>query len=243
MKYAVQMYSVRDGIKNGDDLLFALEKVKEAGYEGVEFAGVQGLSADVIKAKLDMLGLVCVGTHIGVDDYAPENLNETVEYYKKLGCKCIGVGGGDTSTEESLERVLEIMGNACKECEKHGMKVYFHNHTHEFELTENSSTDEIIIDRLKKACYLEVDTYWSFRAGVDNGKFIRDNKDRICLIHLKDGVDGTPVAIGEGQNDIAAVMSAADDIGMEWIIVENDNPVPNGIDDIARSINYLKANF
>ena len=38
MKYAIQMYSVRDGIKHGDDMLKALEDVKNAGYEGVEFA-------------------------------------------------------------------------------------------------------------------------------------------------------------------------------------------------------------
>lgn len=243
MKYAVQMYSVRDGIHNGEELLSALEKVKQAGYEGVEFAGVQQLPAEVLKAKLDELGLVCVGTHISVDDYAPEKLADTVKYYKTLGCKCIGVGGGDTSTEKALGRVIEIMGNACKECEKDGIKVYFHNHTHEFNTCEDSVTDEWIIDRLKKACYLEIDTYWSFYAGIDNGKFLRENKDRICLIHLKDGIDGTPCAIGEGQNDIKAVMDAASDIGVEWIIVENDNPVPNGIDDITRSINYLKKNF
>lgn len=43
MKLAVQLYSVRDGIDSGDDLLRALENVKQAGYEGVEFAGTQGL--------------------------------------------------------------------------------------------------------------------------------------------------------------------------------------------------------
>ncbi len=80
MKYALQMYSVRDGIKNGDDLLKALEKVKEIGYEGVEFAGTQGLPAETIKAKLDELGLVCVGTHIGVDDFAPKKRAATLAY-------------------------------------------------------------------------------------------------------------------------------------------------------------------
>ena len=39
MKIAVQMYSVRDAISDSESLLKALEKVKEIGYDGVEFAG------------------------------------------------------------------------------------------------------------------------------------------------------------------------------------------------------------
>ena len=39
MKIAVQLYSVRDCIKNADDFMRVLEEVKAMGYEGVEFAG------------------------------------------------------------------------------------------------------------------------------------------------------------------------------------------------------------
>ena len=41
MKFAVQLYSVRDHIENGNDLLEILGKVKEIGFDGVEFAGYQ----------------------------------------------------------------------------------------------------------------------------------------------------------------------------------------------------------
>ena len=49
MKFAVQLYSVRDHIGNGNDLLDVLSKVKEIGFDGVEFAGYQGLSAEDLK--------------------------------------------------------------------------------------------------------------------------------------------------------------------------------------------------
>lgn len=48
-------------------------------------------------------------------------------------------------------------------------------------------------------------------------------------------------ALGEGNCDIPEVVRAAKDIGIEWLIVENDDPVPNGLDDIGRSIKYLKS--
>ena len=52
MKFAVQMYSVRDVIGSGEDLLRALATVKEIGLEGVEFTGFYGRGAEIIRRKL-----------------------------------------------------------------------------------------------------------------------------------------------------------------------------------------------
>ena len=69
-------------------------------------------------------------------------------------------------------------------------------------------------------------------------------RERIGLLHLKDGSrDGHPCAIGEGEADIRAVLEAARDMGAEWVIVENDNPVPDGFSDVARSMDTLKTKF
>ena len=62
------------------------------------------------------------------------------------------------------------------------------------------------------------------------------------LIHIKDGIDGSPKALGEGQNDLKAIVKATKEIGLEWLILENDNPSPDGLSDITRSMNWLKAN-
>lgn len=103
------------------------------------------------------------------------------------------------------------------------------------------SAGVIPFDELKKAAHLEIDTYWSFVAGQDNYKLITENRDRIAQLHVKDGIGHTPKALGEGNCDIPEVVRAAKDIGIEWLIVENDDPVPNGLDDIGRSIKYLKS--
>ena len=46
MKAAIQLFTVRDDYKNPSELKKVLRKIKEMGYEGVEFAGFGGLSAD-----------------------------------------------------------------------------------------------------------------------------------------------------------------------------------------------------
>lgn len=235
MRLAVQLYSLRDMIKDGEDLLKILEEVKKLGFEGVEFAGYFGLSAETIKAKLDELGLVAVGTHIRLDSFLPENIEETVEFHKTLGCLYVGVGGAPHETVEECEHT----GDALKAgAEVLGVTTYYHNHWEEFTPFENGKDAmEIIGERTK----LEIDTYWSFYAGVDNYKYITEHKDDIVLVHIKDGIDGKPKALTEGNNDLDAVIKAVKDTGIEWVILENDDPVPDGLSDIARSMEYLKS--
>ena len=239
MKIAVQVYSVRDHINDTETLLKALEEIKKIGYDGVEFAGYFNTDAATIKAKLDEIGLVAVGGHIGLDDFREDKLVETIEFQNALGVKAVGVGGAPHSTLEECNETGSVLGNAQKYAlDKYGIRVYYHNHTEEFTALENGKT---AMEIFAENCTLELDTYWSYRAGIDNYAYITENKDDICHIHLKDGVNGKPTALGEGDNDLATVIKAAKDIGMEWVIVENDDPVPTGFEDITRSINYLKT--
>ena len=148
------------------------------------------------------------------------------------------MGGADHETPEELKATCAELKAADERAAKIGMSVYYHNHCSEF---EPISDGVIPFDELKKAAHLEIDTYWSFVAGQDNYKLITENRDRIAQLHVKDGIGHTPKALGEGNCDIPEVVRAAKDIGIEWLIVENDDPAPNGLDDIGRSIKYLKS--
>lgn len=235
MKIAVQLYSVRDCIHNAEDFFKVLEEIKAMGYEGVEFAGFHGVDAASLKAKLDEVGLVPVGAHMGIEDYLPEKIEETVAYHKTLGTLYSGVGGAAHDTVEECEYAAKALAYGA---EKLGIPTYYHNHTEEFTPLENGKIGmEIFAEHTK----LEVDTYWSHCAGMDNYKYITENKDDICLLHVKDGLNRKPLSLGDGDCDVAAVVKAAKDAGIEWLVVENDDPVPNGIEDVKRSINYLKT--
>ncbi|MEI6577901.1 MAG: sugar phosphate isomerase/epimerase [Eubacteriales bacterium] len=240
MKKAIQLYSIRDHIKTGEDMLNILGEVKKLGFEGVEFAGYNGLSAQVLRARLDELGLKAVGTHMGLENYVPEKIEETIAFHKILGCSTIGLGGAPTRTAKQLNKTCKILKSANERAAKDGMKVYFHNHSGEFKPLRNKV---LPIDALKEACYLEVDTYWSFCAGVDNLKFLTENRDKIVHIHLKDGINHHPKALGEGNCDLATVIKAAKEIGLEWAILENDDPTPNGLADAARSMEFMNKNI
>lgn len=240
MKLAVQLYSLRHDYSDGEGFLKILEKVKEIGFEGVEFAGFAGLEPEVIKAKLDELGLTAVGCHMGLDDFKEDKIDETLRIAKILGMKYVGIGGAAHTTEEDVKILNDVFAFANEKGEKDGIKFYYHNHTEEFEIMFG---DRYCMDVIADKAYLEVDTYWSFCGGADNYKYITENKDRIVLLHIKDGNDRKPTALGEGQNDLLTVFKAAKDIDIEWLVLENDDPVPTGVEDITRSMAYFKANL
>ncbi len=241
MKFAVQLYSVRDHIKDGNDMLEVLGKVKEIGFDGVEFAGYFGLGAETLRARCEELGLEVVGSHMGLDDFRPERLDETLAFGKALGAKYLGVGGAPHGTYGEAFETGSVLSAAGVKAREMGMDTYYHNHTEEFtDLKDGKNAMDVISG---DGCKLEVDTYWSFCAGIDNVQYLKANKDKIVLVHIKDGVDRKPTALGEGENDLAKVVEGVKAIGLDWVILENDDPVPTGLEDITRSYKWLKENF
>lgn len=238
MKAAIQLFTVRDDYKNPSELKKVLRKIKEMGYEGVEFAGFGGLSADEMKAALDELSLVPVSAHFGSDDISIK-ADENFSYLQKIGCHFAILAYADTSTVENTEKVCSLLKDAAKKAAEYEITLGYHNHYHEFRTLSDGSMP---IEHISKASHLEPDTYWVHYSGNDPMKFLNDNEDNIILVHLKDGDgSGHPCALGEGENTIPEIVRTAEKIGMEWIIVENDDPVPNGIEDAERSIKYLKG--
>ena len=202
MKLAVQLYTLRKDYSNGEEFLKILEKVKEIGFDGVEFAGYAGLEPEVIRAKLDELGLAAVGCHMDLEDYEGEKLEESIRLGKALGMKYMGIGGADHSTKEDIDRLVDVFSKANERGKDEGIKFYYHNHTEEF---ENEIDGKLIMNRIAEGAYLEIDTYWSYCGGADNYKYITEHKDDIVLLHVKDGINRHPTALGEGDNDLLSV--------------------------------------
>ena len=62
MPIALQLFSVRDEL--AADFRGTLQKVKDLGYEGVEFAGLHGRDPQEIRAMLDDIGLKGMSAHV-----------------------------------------------------------------------------------------------------------------------------------------------------------------------------------
>lgn len=238
MKIGLQLYTIRDSYENAKEFKAAIKKVKELGYEGVEFAGYAGMEAEELKAFIDETGITAISAHHSLQDLEFK-LEETIQYDKILGCKYIVCAYAQTTSKEEVDHVVRVMSNAKKVAAEYGMEALYHNHSNEFVVLEDGSLPLALIG---ESCNLELDTFWVFHAGVEPCSFLKNNAEKISLVHLKDGnFEGTPCAIGEGFNNIKGIREMSERIDSPWLIVENDKPVPDGISDVSRSISYLKG--
>ncbi len=251
MNYGVQMFSVKDVAKV--DLRAALKAVSEIGYKLIEFAGFFENSAEDVRSWLDEYGLTVVGTHTGLAMLTPEAIADTVAYHKAIGCDNIIVPSAKWGEEELLESNIAALNFADEYLRKEGITLGFHNHS--FELHTYPYGKQPMDDILNRTeVYIEPDIFWLYNAGVDPVTFLEEHKDRIRMIHLKDGklpVDlvrdyrnphegVVSLSVGSGDAPIEAVYrwAVAND---KLMIVESGGYDPTGPEEVKRCIDFLHS--
>jgi sugar phosphate isomerase/epimerase len=237
MDYGLQLYSVRD--VTDTDLEGTLKKVAEIGYRYVEFAGFFGHSAEEVKAMLDRYGLIVSGTHSGLGDLDAD-FEGTVKYHKTLGNTNYIVPGAPTWTAAELDETIEKMNKYQPMLAAEGIRMAYHNHDGEFRPNADGQIPHEEMERRTNIDF-QIDTFWAFVAGKDPVEVITRLKDRIHVIHLKDGLrNGHGFALGEGEAPVAAVREKAIELGMH-MVVESETLQPDGISEVTRCFNYLKT--
>lgn len=249
-EYGLQMYSLRDITKNA--MRLALERTAKMGYKNVEFAGFFDYTAEQIRIWLDTFGLTVSGTHTGLDLLRPENIDATIAYHKAIGCDHIIVPGADWKTQEKLDGNIAALNAAQKKLAEAGIRLGYHNHSGEFlETPYGKIIEEEIIARTNVD--LEIDTFWSFNAGMDNMALLDRLADRINTIHLKDGIPALPEyrtwagwhtgvqgkSVGSGSAPVREVCEWAKAHGA-CVVIESEGLDPTGLEEVGRCIDYLK---
>ena len=238
IEYGLQMYSVRDLTK--DDLEGALRQVAELGYSFVEFAGFFGHSAADVRGMLDKYGLRVSGTHTGWQELTPDRLEATIAYHKELGNTNIIIPSADMSTPEKLDAFIELVNDVQPKLAAEGISLAYHNHDGEF---VPNGFGAITHEELEKRTGIEfeIDTYWAYVARRNPVEELERLKDRIRVIHVKDGfADRRGMALGEGTAPVVAVRDYALANGL-CMVVESETCQPTGIEEVGRCIRYLRS--
>lgn len=185
----LQLYSVREEM--GKDVGATLKKVKETGYDYVEFAGYFGLSADEIKKLLDSNGLQCISVHQKYEVFL-EKPEESVEYLKVIGapyCAVPWMGKEKHKGSPDYDRTVSEFIKVGKLLKSAGIQMLYHNHDFEFNRYEGKFLldwlyESVPADLLKT----QVDTCWARYAGYDPAAYILKYTGRSPVVHLKDFV-------------------------------------------------------
>ncbi len=239
MEYGLQLCSVRDAM--AADAKGTLKTVAEIGYSAVEFAGFYGHSAKEMARYTDRAGLRISGAHIPYTDLLPDAIEKTLAYHRELGNTRLIIPIYDASTPEKLEAFVRSMKEWQERLGEAGFTLGYHNHHTAFLPVGGEGLRAF--DELwnRTDIFFQIDTYWAYVAGEDPVALLREKKDRIPVIHLKDGdLLHRGYSLGLGTAPVRAIHDTAVSLGME-IVVESETQNPTGPEEVARCMAYLKS--
>ena len=246
IKIGAQYYTIRDFCQTIEDFDSSCKKVSEIGYQAVQLSGIGNFTADEIKPILDKYGLKVVCTHRPAQNYL-ENLENEIAFHKAIGCDICGLGAMPkfSAARENIIEFCKQYAPICEKLKENGLVFAYHNHAFEFEKIDGQFAFDFLLENIKSDHFkLILDVYWLSYAGVNPAKFIREHKDHIACVHFKDLkiVKTKPcfAEVGQGNIDWDDVISACEEAGVEYALVEQDECDGNPFDSLKISFDFLK---
>lgn len=240
-----QLYSAREDVQK--DMLSVLKELKRLGYDGVEFAGFFGHTAQEVKSMLDETGLVAVSSHVPLTEIEADMFG-TIAYHQQIGCQYIAVPYLDDAHRPGaagFAKTIALIYRFGALCREAGIQLLYHNHDFEFvTLSGQYGLDFLYSAVSADILKTEVDVCWVKYAGEDPAAYLRSYTGRAPVVHLKDYVgrkgEGTPYGLigqakqadsnvpfefrpfGHGSQNAKDVVEAGIDAGAQWFIIEQD---------------------
>ena len=255
---ACQMYSVRDLI--GDPDKFAqnqadvLKRLAEMGYTAVEAAcydngKLYGMEPEEFKAAIEAAGLKVLSSHTtrNLSDEEIQNRDFTealkwwdqcIDAHKRAGCSYIVIPWCNVPpTLEALKVICEFYSEVGSRVNAAGMKLGYHNHSHEYQKVEDKVMLEYMLENTDPAkLFFEMDVYWTVRGQVAPVEMFKKYPGRFTLLHIKDDSE-----IGQsGMVGFDAIFNNAETACLKgWIVELEHASTPDIMAGMKMSADYL----
>jgi len=243
---ALQLYSVREDCAR--DLPATLKSVADFGYEGVEFAGYYGRSANELRHILDDFGLKVSGAHIRIESLLGDELERAIEFNQTLGNRFFIVPSLPEERRKSKAAWLEtarLINEIAERLRPEGIHVGYHNHAVEFQPIDGELPWDIFFGTTITDVVMQLDTGNAMHGGVSSKEILEILKrypGRATTVHLKEFSSTNKQAlIGEGEMRWKEFFSLCETIGgTEWYVVEQESYVVPPLECVKRCIKNLR---
>ncbi len=259
----LQLYTIRDAM--AVDVPGSLQKVADTGYKYLELASYAdgkfyGYEPVEFKKLVNGLGMEILSSHTQVEaaGITLDNAQKMAEDHAKIGVKyCIQpwIVEEARTTIASYQKMAADWNQVGGIMKQHGIQFGYHNHNFEFGPVEGKIPyfDVMLAELDKDLVTMEIDLFWTTKAGRDPIDIFKKYPGRFQLFHMKDmytreapyfttvGEDDF-APVGEGIIDFKAILAAKDIAGMKYMIVEQDlSKNGTSFEDIKTSITNLKT--
>ncbi len=239
---ALQLFSIREECER--DLPGALSAVAKMGYEGVEFAGYYGRSAQELRRLLDDLGLKVAGTHTGQDTLRGDQLARTIEFNQILGNRFLIVPWADPTTEAAWAAYAAELTQVQEKLRPLGMHTGYHNHDVEFTPLDGGKTAwDILAANSSPDVVMQLDIGNAIHGGGDARRLLEQYADRALTIHLKEySATKEAALVGEGDVNWLEVFRICEAAGKtEWYIIEQESYPYPPMESVARALENVRG--
>lgn len=257
-EFGVQLYSARELI--GDSAKYAqnhemvLKALADAGYTYIEAANFNGhnfygVTPEQFKADLDAAGLKAYSSHTAygplADEFESKDFTKSLKWWdeaivahKAAGMKYIVIPGiGVPDTAEKMATIAQFYNEIGKKCNAAGLKLGYHNHSHEFQKVEGKVFYDYLIENTDpENIFFQMDVYWAVMAKASPVDYFTKYPGRFKVLHIKDRNE-----IGQsGMVGFDAIFGAAETAGLEAHIVELEQCLsPDILTGLKVSAEYL----
>ena len=253
MQVGLNLYSIRTLVETEENFLSVMKKVKDMGYDFVQCSRMS-FPKETFKRISDETGLKIVLTHVSEKEILDQT-QETMLSHEYYGCKNIGLGAMTPTLivdEKGVKDKIDKLNTAGKVMKESGFKFFYHAHHFEFYKHNGQTVFDYIIENAPHINII-LDTYWLQYGGVSVIEQVKKLKGRIECVHLKDykivkvdkGYAPVFTSVGDGNMNFKDIIKACKKSGTKYFIVEQDNAIDfeNPLEEVAKSVRYLKQNF
>jgi sugar phosphate isomerase/epimerase len=240
---ALQLYTVRQLLAT--DLPGTLRAVAAAGYRAVELAGLPETRPGELARLLHEAGLEVIASHESIDRLR-DDANAVADRLAEVGCPRVIVPWlpeNDRRTIDEVRTFAESLGGFARRFAQRGIRLGYHNHAFEFLPLGDTTLWDVLLAELPAEVEIELDVYWVSVGGRDPVAEIRATAKCVRLLHMKDlapGREPRDAPAGEGILPFPEIIEEARAAGVEWYVVEQDDP-RDPLEDVARAYRYLES--
>lgn len=256
----LQTYTLREIFE--PDPVGTLAMLKELGYDYVELneRNFTDRTAEELITMVEDAGLYAPATHYNMEKIRSD-FGQTVKDAQALGVEYVIMPWTDDPqrTVEGYKRNAAMFNERGRQAREAGFKLAYHNHQFEFDDLGGGVTGmDIMLNETDPDLFdFELDLFWARLGNVDIDAFFRANPGRFKLCHIKDMKgDPTPyrdsrdygaivsalmVNVGEGDLPFEDYFALNDISGMEYFVIEHDNPSKPFRASVKQSIDDVRA--
>jgi sugar phosphate isomerase/epimerase len=227
-RMGLQLYTVRAALAK--DIEGTIAAIAKAGITELEFFNAFGKDVAWWNSLLKRHNLTAPSSHEGL----PKTDNDWGPIFDRahgMGHQLVVVpyvGDEYRGSRANWQRLADRLNAGAQKAKAAGLQFAYHNHDFEFAPVEGTTGYDILTTQTDaNAVKLELDLYWTVKAGQEPLAIMKRWPGRIVAVHVKDAgpaPERKMTEVGTGTIDFRTILATGRKQGLRHWFIEHDNP-------------------